>query len=109
MRLIGRGRIREEEPVVANEPVAMAEHESESESEEQEPTEARVYDALHEYIDRLAGTAKAGLDHGKPDLHTEYQECRDQSPHRVQRVHDVGDLEIRFGGETSLFRSSLSP
>ena len=80
--LIGRRRALQEEPVVADEAVAVAEHEGEAEGVEENAAEAGVDDALHQHVDGLARAAEAGFEHGEADLHAEDQEGRDQRPRR---------------------------
>ena len=59
--LVGRRRALQEEPVIADEAVAVAEHEGEADSVEQHAAKARVYDALHQHVDRLTRAAEARL------------------------------------------------
>src|SRR6185295_12104000 len=87
----------QEEPVVANEPVAMAEHEGKAESVEKDPAQASVHDTLHQDVHGFSRSTKAGLQHGKPDLHAEDQERRNQSPDGVERVDNVVALEVGVG------------
>ena len=93
---IGRRRVLQEEPVIADEAVAVAEHERETDGVEQNAAKAGVHDAFHQHVHRLARTAEAGFEHREADLHAEHQERRDQRPHGVDRIDDVGRFD--FGG-----------
>ena len=86
---IGRRRALQEEPVLADEAVAVAEHEGKAEGVEQNAAEAGVDDAFHQYVDGFAGAAESGFEHGEAHLHAEHEERRDQRPNRVERVDDV--------------------
>src|SRR5215467_11002455 len=50
-RLIGNGCTLQEEPVVTNKAVAVAEHEGKSEGEEEQAAKARIDDAFHQHVD----------------------------------------------------------
>src|SRR5579864_9183850 len=58
---IGCRRILEKEPMVADEAVAMAEHEGEAEGVEQKAAKTSVDDTFHQHVDGLARTAEAGF------------------------------------------------
>ena len=96
--LVGFGRFLQEEPVITDEPVAVAEHEGEADGVEENAAEAGVNDTLHQHVDRFARTAKASLKHREADLHAEDKERRNQGPRSVDRVDDVGSLHCAVGG-----------
>ena len=103
-------RVLQEEPVVADKSVAMAEHECETDGIEENAAQAGIHDAFHEHVDGLAGTAEARFEHGETDLHAEHQERRDQRPCRIHRIHDVaGSSEALRKSENSRIRSTLQP
>src|SRR5689334_22388063 len=87
--LIGGWRILQEEPVIAYEAVAVAEHEGKAEAVEQNAAETGVDDAFHQYVYGFAGAAEAGFEHGEADLHAENQKGRDQRPDGVDRIDDI--------------------
>ena len=84
--------------MVSDEAIAMAEHEREAECEEQQAAQAGVNDALHQYVDGLAGSAEAGLQHGESNLHAENKKGRNQRPNRVKWIDDVGRLHFGVRG-----------
>src|SRR6202047_4026753 len=71
---IGCRRALQEEPVITDEAVAMAEHEREAEGVEQQAAQTCVNHTLHENVYRLTRAAEAGLQHGEAHLHAEDQE-----------------------------------
>ena len=89
VRFIGRRSALQEEPVHTDETVAVAEHEGEAPGVEEKTAEAGVDDAFHQHVYGFARAAEARFEHRESDLHAEHQECRDQRPHRVDRVDDV--------------------
>ena len=84
--LVGVRSPLQEEPVVTDEAIAMAEHEGEAPCIEEEPAEARVDDAFENHVDRLTRTGEARLEKHEAGLHEEHEERRDDGPHRVDRV-----------------------
>ena len=80
--------------MIADESVAVAEHERETDGIEQNAAKASIHDAFHEHVHGLAGTAETSFEHGESDLHAEHQERRDQRPRRVHRIHDVRGLDF---------------
>ena len=92
VRFIGRGSVLQEEPVVSNEAVAVAEHECEAEGIEQNAAKAGIDDAFHQHVDGLTGAAEARFQHGEADLHAEHEESGDQGPGSVHRVDHVRPL-----------------
>ncbi len=82
---VGGRRVLQEEPVIADEAVAVAEHEGEAEGVEENAAKAGVHDAFHQHVDGFTGAAEAGFQHGEADLHAEHQEGGDQRPDRVER------------------------
>src|SRR5450755_3413560 len=72
-RFISIGRALQEEPVIADEAVAMTEHECKTDGIEENTAKAGIYDALHEDVDCLTRPAKARFQHRETDLHTEDQ------------------------------------
>ncbi len=95
--LIRFGRALEEEPVIADEAVAMAEHEGEANGIEENAAETRIYDALHQHVDGFTRAAETRLQHGEADLHTEDEERRDQCPCGVDGVDDVCGFHRSIG------------
>ena len=86
----------QEEVLVPDEAVALAELEREPDRPVQEPAEARVEDALHHDVDGFSGPGEAGLEGHEARLHEEHEECGHEHPDRVDRRHEVvrlvGDL-----------------
>jgi hypothetical protein len=94
----GRG-VLEEEPMVADEAVAVSEHKGEADCVEENSAKASIHHALDEHIHRFTGTTEAGFEHREPDLHSEYQERGDERPRRVYRINDIVPLEVGVGCE----------
>ena len=86
---IGCRHALQEKPVVADQAVAVAEHERETEGEEEDAAETGIHDAFHQHVDGLARATEAGLEHGEADLHAKNQERSHQRPDRVERIDDV--------------------
>ena len=91
-RLIGGRRAIQEEPVQADETVAVAEHEGEAKGEEQNTAEAGVDDTFHQHVHRLTRPAEARFQHREAYLHAENEKRREQRPNRIERVDDVAGL-----------------
>ena len=98
---LGGGRILEEEPVVPDQPIAMAEHECEAERVEEDPAKTCIDNALHQDINRLTRAAEARFQHGKSNLHAKYEKRRNQGPNRVDRVDNVIPFQTGIGRECS--------
>ena len=81
--------------MIADEAVAVAEHEREADGVEQNAAEAGIHHAFHQHVYGFAGAAEAGFEHREADLHAEHQERRDQCPGGVDRVDDIGRLHFR--------------
>jgi len=96
-RFISCRGVFQEEPVVADEPVAMAEHECEAPGVKKNAAKTRVYDAFHQDVHRFARPAEPGLQHRESDLHAEDEEGCDQCPDCVYRVNNVIALQRWFG------------
>ena len=94
-RFIRFRRVLQEEPVIADKPVAVAEHEREADGVKQEAAKTRVDHALDEHVHRLARAAEPGFQHREADLHAEHQERRHKSPGGVHRIHHVGGFNHR--------------
>ena len=88
--------------MIADEAVAVAEHEGEADGVEEQAAETGVDDALHQHVDGFARAAEAGLEHGEADLHAEDEEGGDQRPHGVDGIDDVGGLDHRSIGSQHL-------
>src|SRR6185369_9288553 len=71
---IRRRHTVQEEPVVPDESIAVAEHEGETKGVEKDTAQAGIDDAFHQNVDGLARAAEPGLQHGEADLHTENEE-----------------------------------
>ena len=97
--LVRGGSILQEEPVIADEAVAVCEHEREPDGVKQNAAEARVHHAFHENVHGFAGSAETGFQHRESDLHTEDQERGDQRPHGIDRVDDVVAFQVGIRGE----------
>src|ERR1700722_1623850 len=69
-------RVLQEEPVIADKPVAVREHESKTYGVKKNAAQARVHHTLDENVNRFARAAEAGLEHRKSDLHAEHEERR---------------------------------
>lgn len=110
------GAFCRETPVIPDEAVAMAEHEGEAEGIERQTAKAGIDDGLHQHVHRLAGAAKAGLQHGEADLHAEDKDGRHQSPDGIDGVNNnycpsgrIGDVDAgvgQAGGSTSRLHSA---
>ena len=70
----------QEEPVIADEAIAVTEHERKAECVEQNAAQACVDDTLHQHVHGFARAAETGFQHREADLHAEYEKRRDQSP-----------------------------
>ncbi len=75
--------------MVADESVAVCEHERESNRVEQDAAKTSIHDALDEDVHRFAGAAETGLEHGESNLHSEDEKSRDQCPRGVHGIHDI--------------------
>ena len=95
--LIGFGSALQEEPVIADEAVAVAEHEGEANGVEENAAETRIDDALHQHVDGFARSAETRFQHGEADLHAEDEERGDQCPCGVDWVDDVGGFHRSIG------------
>jgi hypothetical protein len=60
-------RALQEEPVHANESVAVAEHEGEAPRIKQQTAQTGVYHALHKYVDGFARPAESSFQHGEAE------------------------------------------
>jgi hypothetical protein len=85
--------------VVANEAVAVAEHEGKSKREEEQAAKAGVDDALHQHVDSFARPAKARFQHGEAYLHAKNQEGGQERPHSVKWVDDITGLHVAVRGK----------
>jgi hypothetical protein len=85
--------------VVADEPVAVAEHEREADCVKKNAAKARVHDAFHQHVYGLARAAEARLQHGEAHLHAEDQKGRHQRPRRIHRIHNIRRLYGAVGRE----------
>src|SRR3954468_13479073 len=92
---VGRRRILQKEPVIADETIAVTEHECEANGVEENAAEACVDDALDQHVYGFTRATKASLEHGEADLHPEHQEGSYQRPHCVHRIHDIGRFYLR--------------
>jgi hypothetical protein len=90
--------------VIADEAVSVGEHESEAPRVKEESAEARIDDAFEKHVDRLPRSGEARLEKHEAGLHEEYEERRDDGPHRIDRV-DVR-RSWRCGGGRRLVRES---
>ena len=79
---VGVGKALQEEAVVADEAVAVLEHEGKAPRPEGDAADAGVDDAFDEDVDRLARAREARFEHDEADLHAEHEERRDQRPTR---------------------------
>ena len=91
---IGCRSALQEEPVIADEAIAVAEHEREAEGVEENAAQAGVHHAFHQHVDGFTRAAEAGFQHGEADLHAEHEKCGDQRPHRVDGIDDVCRLDF---------------
>src|ERR1700735_2312255 len=98
-RLVRFRGILQEEPVVADEAVAVAEHEGKADGVKQNAAETCVYDAFHQNVYGFPRTAKAGFQHCETHLHAENKKRGNQRPSGVDRIHDVGRLHRAIGRE----------
>ena len=100
-RPVGRGHPVQEEELVADEAVALAELEGEADRPVQDTAEAGVEHALEQDVHRLARTGEARLERHEPRLHEEHEEGGDEHPHGVdgadEVVRPVGDRSNRAG------------
>ena len=85
----------QEEPVIADEAVAVGEHESKTDGVEENSAKTGVHYAFHEHVDGFTGATETGFQHGEADLHAEHQEGGDQGPGGVHRVDHVGRFDLR--------------
>src|SRR5258708_31453848 len=95
---IGRWCVLEEEPVITNEPVAVAKHECEPDGIEQDAAKACVHDTFHENVHGFAGATEAGFQHGEAYLHAEHKKRSYQCPCRVHRIDHVGGFNLGSAG-----------
>src|SRR5882762_6520739 len=65
-------RILQEEPVVADETVAMGKHKCEADGVEEKPAKAGVHNAFDKHVHCLAGSTEARFEHCESDLHSEH-------------------------------------
>jgi len=72
---IGCRRVLQEEPVITDEPIAVAEHKCEADGVEEDAAKAGIHHTLHQNIYGFAGATEAGFQHGKADLHAEYRKA----------------------------------
>ena len=75
--------------MIANEPVAVTEHEREADGIEENAAEAGVHHAFHKHVYRFTGTAETGFEHREADLHAEHQEGGNQRPGGIDRIYDI--------------------
>src|SRR6185369_12238654 len=73
-RLIGVWHALQEEPVITDEAVAVAEHERKTNGIEQNAAEACIDNALHQNVHCLSRPTEARLKHGEANLHAEHEE-----------------------------------
>ena len=90
--------------MIADEAVAVGEHEGKADSVEEDAAKTGVHYAFHQHVDGFTGTTEAGFQHGESNLHAEHQEGGDQRPCCVHRVHDVSRLNFR-GGRLGIYMS----
>src|SRR6266403_1955695 len=95
---VGRRCPLQEEPVISNESIAVAEHEGKADGIEENAAKTGIYNAFHEYVDGFARTTESGLQHGEANLHAENQEGSNQRPGRVDGIDDVSSFDLRIGG-----------
>src|ERR1700674_1332476 len=95
---IGRRSTLQEEPVISNESVAVAEHEGKADGIEENAAKTGIHNAFHEHIDGFARTTESGLQHGEADLHAENQEGGNQRPGSVDGIDDISGFDLRIGG-----------
>ncbi len=81
--------------MIADEAVAVREHEGKTDGVEENAAKTGVHYAFHEHVDGFTGTTEAGFQHGEADLHAEHQEGGDQRPGGVYRVDHVGSFDLR--------------
>ena len=86
---VGRRHAVQEEVLVADQAVAVAELEGEAERPVEDPAQAGVEHALHQHVHGLPGPGEPGLKPHEPGLHEEDQEGGDQHPDRVDRAHEI--------------------
>jgi len=86
-RFVGIGCSLKEEPVGADERVAMTEHERVADRPEQHAADGGIQDTFHQDVYRLFGAGEAGLQHDESGLHAEDEEGGDQRPRGVDGVH----------------------
>ena len=72
--------------MIADEAVAMGEHEGKTDGVEENAAKTGVHYAFHQHVDGFTGTTEAGFQHGESDLHAEHQEGGDQRPMVFHRV-----------------------
>src|SRR5579872_916180 len=70
--LISSRNILQEEPVVADESVAVGKHESEAEGVKQDSAEAGIHHAFHQHVYGFFGAAESGFEHSEANLHAEH-------------------------------------
>jgi hypothetical protein len=86
-------------PVVAEERVAVAEHDPEADDEERDRGHREHHEVLEEDVDRVLRAAEAGLDERESEVHEEDEERGDEDPQRVEGDLLAGDrLRERLGG-----------
>ena len=84
--------------MIADKPVAMAEHEGEADGIEKNAAETCVHNAFHQHVNGFARAAEAGFKHGESDLHSENEKRCDQRPHSVHGIDYVGCFHFRCSG-----------
>src|SRR5581483_11669524 len=93
-RLVRCWSIFQEEPVISDESVPVAEHERGTERVKEESAQTGVDDALHQHVHGLARAAEPGFEHGEAHLHSENEEGSDECPGSVDGVDDIRDFDL---------------
>src|ERR1700751_5289296 len=94
---IGRWRVLQKDPVIADEPVAVSKHERKTDDVEQNAAKTCIHYAFHQYVHGLPGTTETSFQHGETDLHAENQKRSHQGPGGVDWIHHVGSFYFRSG------------
>ena len=84
--------------MIADEAIAMAEHEREAEGVEEHSAKTCVHNALHQHVHGFARAAESSFQHGETDLHAKHQECSHQRPDGVDRINHIRGFDPRISG-----------
>src|SRR6185369_11952305 len=93
-RLVSCRNTTQEEPVIADESITVAEHECEADCIKKQPTKTGINYAFHQHVYGFSGSAETGLKHRETNLHGKHQEGCKQYPKCIERIDDVISLEF---------------